>query len=622
MTQLYPPRRLTRALALVALAGLWLPLRGWATDVRLVVDVSAATSAHDTGNLRSEALGLLLRLLPEDGRAGVWVYADSADVLVKHGRSDALWRETAVIRTRTLPEGGRYANLLEALDRASWDRSAAAADPVHVVVLSGAGLEVAGDPAANAATERRLLWDLLPELRRAGYQVHTLALPDAADPPLLEQLAAGTGGYHGRIDAELPERFVGLLGRMTRVSGVETAEDGGFRVHAGITDFTVLRFGGTDHDVVLVDPAGNRYRRTTAQRRVRWHLDDGYELVSVARPAPGQWRFEGPVRDVRVLAYGDLAAEFLDLPGMVFPGDLRSFELQVTSAGEPVTDRDFLRLLDLAARLHGPEGEVPLVVEPADQPGRFRVHLVGLWASGDYRLETRLRGPTFAHRQTVPFVLKNPLRMEVRPAADGFVAWVEVAAPDLDYRSLRLAALVKRPPGAARPFVLERLPSGLWKLPVKGGRGLVEITLDIRGKYLSGKEFVMHGSPFKVTLPVTDVLQQHLDLQGRPVLRLEAATVAGPGVVPAAPPQPRAQPRSAAVAKPVPATEAGDELRFPVWLAVMVALVNLAIGLSAWLLVGARRPGTDRLRALDRLRGLLGLEPHGDEDAETPPAVA
>lgn len=619
MTQLRPRRWLIRTLTLVALTGGWLPSCGWAADVRLVVDVSAATSARDSGELRSEALGLLLRLLPDEGRAGVWVYSDGVETLVKHDRSDALWRETAVIRTRTLPKGGRNANLLEALDRASADRSADARGPVHLVVLSGSGLDVAGDAAANAAAEHRLLRELLPELRRAGYQVHTLILSDAANPPLLEQLAAATGGYHGRIDAGLPGRFVDLLGRMTSVSGVETAAGGVFRVHPGIAELTVLRSGGgIGDDVVLVDPAGNRYRRTTAERRVRWHLDDGYELVSVTDPAPGQWRFDAP-GDVRVLAYGDLALEFLDLPGMVFPGDLRSFELQVSSAGEAVTDRDFLGLLHLAARLDGPEGEVPLVVEPSEQSGRFRVHLVDVWAPGDYRLDIRLRGPTFAHRQSVPFVVKNPLQMEVRPEADGFVAWVEVAAPDLDYRSLRLAALIKRPPGAARPFVFERLPSGLWKLPVKGSRGLVEIALDIQGNYLSGNEFRMRSRPLKVTLPVTDVLQQHLDLQGRPVLR-PAAVVEVPAV-PGAPPGPPAQPKVPA-ADAVPAAETEDGLRFPVWLAVTAAFVNLGIGLSTWWLVGVRRPDPERLGALNRLRGLLGLEPRGDEDAGAPSAAA
>src|SRR5690606_19478903 len=124
------------------------------------------------GNVRGRALALLLRSLPDSGRAGVWTYGQHVNLLVKYDTSSALWKETAAIRTESLPSVSRRANLPEALERASWDRHAGGG-PVHLVLLSDGHVDVSDDPAANAEARRRLLAELAPQLAAAGYRVHT-----------------------------------------------------------------------------------------------------------------------------------------------------------------------------------------------------------------------------------------------------------------------------------------------------------------------------------------------------------------------------------------------------------------------------------------------------------------
>ncbi len=43
-------------------------------DVRLLIDVSGSMRQSDPNNLREPALELMLRLLPEGSRAGVWTF--------------------------------------------------------------------------------------------------------------------------------------------------------------------------------------------------------------------------------------------------------------------------------------------------------------------------------------------------------------------------------------------------------------------------------------------------------------------------------------------------------------------------------------------------------------------
>ncbi|MDZ7669805.1 MAG: vWA domain-containing protein [Gammaproteobacteria bacterium] len=590
-----------------------------AADVRFVVDGSAAMARSDPDNVRSGALGMLLRLLPESGRAGVWTYGEHVNELVEYGVSDGLWQENAVIRTRNLTTVGQGSNLFEALDQASWDRHQPGAGPAQLILLTDGRRHDGDDPADSAAHRQRLLTELIPELNEADFTLHVVSLSEAAEQDSLGQLAALTGGIHASLPAPrtLPEELLAMLGWLTGPAGLPVSAAGGFQVAPGTRSLTVLRLGASlDESVTLVTPGGDRLTRTTSRERVRWHVADGYELVSLARPAPGAWRFEGPAEGVHVQAYGDLQVVYQDLPATLFPGGLRRFEFALMSGSSEIRDADFLDLLDVSAQLRGSDGTTPLVVERTDA-GRFQVNLLGPREQGDYQLDTRVSGPTFTQELTLPLALRNPLSIEVHPADDGFVVWATVAAPELDHEGLRLAGMVKRPPAAARLFPMERNPAGLWKLAVPGGRGLVELTLDLRGSYLNGREFELRTEPIRVILPVSEVSQVNLDLRGQPLLVAASEDRADDGNRQAAG-FAGAPPAAAAPGASRPGPAAAQAFSLPVWLALMVGLMNLVMGGSLWWLLGTPQYSAERHAMLDRLRELARV----DDAAAEPHAAA
>ncbi len=609
-------------------------------DVRLILDVSASMGRSDPDDHRGEALGLLLRLLPEDGNAGVWTYGRFVNMLVKYGRSDGLWKENAVILTRDLASVGQRANLLEAVDRASWDRASPGAGPADLILLTDGHLDVSDDPGTNAGQRRRLLGELAPELASAGFRVHALTLSDQADAELLGQLAALTGGYHGRLASprEMPAGLLDLLGWVAAPAVLPVAAAGTFRVAPGVRELTALRLGGgLDQPVVLVDPTGARLERTSPRTRVRWHLGESYQLVSLQDPAPGLWRFEGPpgtAGDTRVFAYGDLAGVYPDLPGTLFPGGLRTFSFNLVSAGEPVVDPEFLDLVTVSVRLLGPNGPIPLVVEGGAQ-GNYQVNLLGPHAQGEYRLETRVSGPTFLQTLALPLALRNPLNIEVRPLEDGLVLWTRVEAAELDHDSLRVSAVVRRPPGAARLFPVERHPAGLWKLTIPGARGIVEFELSIKGNYLNLRPFELRTQPIRLVLPVTGVERVNLGLDGRPIL---VSTPAPPPAQPQPalndPPQgasepgdpdqaaPDGPPSAAALMAVTGASEATPAPVFPFWLAMMAGVINLLLGASLWWLIRAPRARVEDDQAVASLKARLGIEEPADAGVPAADAAA
>ena len=125
-------------------------------DVRVVLDVSAAMAQVDSHNMRSSAVAMLLQMLPENANAGVWTFAGRVNVLVEHATT------------------------------ASWDAAIPSDRTRHIVLVARGRVDISDDPALNAAAQDRLLTRLLPQLRDAGFRIHTLAITDDAEVALLK----------------------------------------------------------------------------------------------------------------------------------------------------------------------------------------------------------------------------------------------------------------------------------------------------------------------------------------------------------------------------------------------------------------------------------------------------
>ncbi|MFP6814236.1 MAG: vWA domain-containing protein, partial [Pseudomonadales bacterium] len=294
------------------------------------------------------AVGMLLQMLPEDAHAGIWTFSDQVDELVKHGITDQLFKQIAEIQLARLPTGGQRSNLLEALDRASWDAVNPSGRSRHIVLLAHGALDISDDNAVNEVARQRLLEQRLPALRDAGFKIHTVAVSDAANVALLAEIAKSTGGTTGRVDTavELRAFLLKVLDNVAMNSLLPHTPDAGFRVDGGIKELTILRLRAADDPTLtLSDPGGTLLDRTTPQSQIRWHKDVGYDLVSIRDPAPGTWRFQSSSDgDIRVVAVGDLSLQLVGVPGTLLPGGPKTFELYLLSDGRRLTDADFLEL--------------------------------------------------------------------------------------------------------------------------------------------------------------------------------------------------------------------------------------------------------------------------------------
>jgi Mg-chelatase subunit ChlD len=168
---------------------------GLKPDVRLLIDISGSMKDSDPENLRAPALDLIVRLLPEGSKAGVWSFGHEVELLVEHRVVDSSWRKNAAQAVAEIDNSGLLTNIPAALEAALYDFDRL--DPTYrtsIILLTDGKVDISESPMTNAIAARLLLATQAPALGAAGIPVHTIALSDEADWAFLTSLAKATGG--------------------------------------------------------------------------------------------------------------------------------------------------------------------------------------------------------------------------------------------------------------------------------------------------------------------------------------------------------------------------------------------------------------------------------------------
>jgi len=578
-------------------------------DLRVVIDVSRQMADADPEGVRANAVELLTQTLPDEAYAGVWTYARYVNMLIAHGRADRLWKTQAVLQSQRLPAAGAGANLAAAIGEATWDLSSTRQRQRHMLVISDGALRTAeGRPLGDAAIGS-LLEDLLPALLAAGYRVHVLELPwrepGEDSPGVLRELARTTGGVHREVAdlGQLEPAMLEVVQVLEPQARLPVAADQGFLVEQGLDEMTVLRLRTRANDeLMLIDPTGQRYSRQTANVGFRWQVGDGYDLVTFAQPRGGRWYFSPDTgAEARVLVLGGLEPAIAGLPAMVFPGELKNFRLDLSADGRPLTDPEFLDLLEVRAEIVSPGGSVPVPVTRKPS-GYFELSYLAARKQGRYRLRVDLDGPTFQRRMVIPFTIHNPISLRILPGDNGGVIWLALTAGDIAPGTTTVKAMATRPMQGATQLPVESFPGGLWKISLSGA-GVLELSLDISGKQLNGNDFSIPLKPVVITLPVLSGKRLDFDLDG---LETNTELIADDKPAPIVP----------VVVSTEPIAEA-EEFELPVWFAGILAPLNLLLGLAVFFLVVPPALPEGFLTRVAELEQLVGLDATTGEEPET-----
>jgi uncharacterized protein (TIGR03503 family) len=462
------------------------------SDVRVLIDVSGSMKQTDPKNLRKPALDLIVRLLPDKSRAGVWTFGNSVNMLMPFKPVDAAWRKQAAAKSNEINSVAMYTNIGKALDEVSFDKKSLSADyKTHIVLLTDGVVDIGKDAVANNAERQRIISDILPSLKTAGYVIHTIALSENSDIDLLKKISIATDGvYTQAVSADqLMSVFLKIFDQAVPAERVPL-ENNGFLVDASIKEFTALIFRKPGEDkTVIISPEGKEYSATNPNDGINWYRTDKYDLITADLPKPGQWKIKTEIApQSRITVVSNLQLVVEPLKNNLHSDDVLAVTYSFQENGKTVSDKDFLGLIEANAIVAKDKTEensstsFTLATPPAD--GFFHQNINMFPTTGDYELHLYVDGKTFKREFKHSLTVRDKLLVleKTQAAAEGGKATYtyKVSTDDkiVDLKKTQVSVSIKNSQNNNMEKTLNLLDNNRWEFsfsPVQDGDYTVDI---------------------------------------------------------------------------------------------------------------------------------------------------
>ncbi|MGN0922051.1 MAG: VWA domain-containing protein [Cellvibrio sp.] len=325
------------------------PSSGELNDLRVLIDISGSMKTNDPHNLRVPALDLLVRLLPHNTRAGVWLFGETVTPLLPLRLADESWKKTSVEALSRIRSDAPYTNIGAALERALDAPTQLNNADKHIILLTDGMVDVAKDRNVNTQERQRILQQLLPLLRDGNYRIHTIALSKNADAQLLQAISQVTDGIFATAETadELTPIFLRIFNQFAKQDLIPIQGDK-FAVDASIEEFTALIFRPENRSATqLKTPSGDLLESTHSLPNIKWFRAEHYDLVTVMNPEVGDWEIlTGAATNSRVSVISNFKLKVEPLRTQITADTQVDVEFHFEENGKRLVSGDFLEVLE------------------------------------------------------------------------------------------------------------------------------------------------------------------------------------------------------------------------------------------------------------------------------------
>lgn len=617
-------------LCMLFVAGGGLPAWSYAeaiSDVRVLIDVSGSMKKNDPANLRTPAVKMLVGLMPENTRSGIWTFGRYVNMQVKLGQVNKQWKQQAMLEAERIHSRGLFTNIEDALKAASadWQQPDPRYDR-HIILLTDGMVDIAKDARLNEQSRQRILDDILPRLETADATIHSIALSENTDETLLSTLSGATkGSFVQTNDAEQLQKVFFRLFEKSVKPDTLPLEDNKFTVDKHVSDITVLVFLAEDSPPTqLTLPDGQSWSKEKHPDNVSWHHDKGYDLITVKAPADGEWTLQARVDpDNRVMVVTNIRLKVDKLPNTIILGEHFDIRARLLENGKTITNKDLLartefevKQIDQQDKVHSAglqdSGEPPDVIKG---DGIYSTRMDSIESAGDYELSIRAKSLTFkrAIRHSLQ-VYDSPATLEITQQAKDkpFVLKIRPHSGLIRPESVSMQYRLDN----GEPAVIKQLDNETWSVEIPAAYANKTFNLTLAGTRYSDEPVKMD---FEQVVAVTDKAQS-VALKIKPRSNVASMDTSvdlaqAEATAPVSPSDEQAEPDAAA--------EQEDEHGFSWWIVLsLVAVVNALLLTGLWL--GFRKWRKNARSQMDAAEAGLGdmsaempSEPELQPDAKT-----
>ncbi|MFT5117140.1 MAG: hypothetical protein ACI9NY_000668 [Kiritimatiellia bacterium] len=494
------------------------------SDVRMVIDISGSMKKNDPQNLRRPALEMLVQLLPEGSKAGIWSFGQYVNMLVPHGKVDKRWSKKATAASAEINSIAQFTNIGEALEKAAYDFTTKNSQyQRHVILLTDGMVDINRNNAINKNERERIINKILPMYEQAGITLHTIALSDNADKQLLNKLALATDGKAevAKTAEELMDVFLQVFDQAVPSEGVPFDGES-FIVDSSIEEFTALIFRKPNaKDTQIISPDKQTYTKDANDPHVNWYHTDKYDLITISQPFEGEWKVSADLEpQSRVTVVSDLSIAVRSMPTNIALDDTINASLVLREDNKTITRAEFLSLLTIDVAVTSKNGKAwsqrlsdgdvskggaskgSLSKKSVPANGLYSVLLEQFDKEGQYKINFTVDGKSFKRRYSHQLSVRTPFLVEVKKskneANNQFLIQVIPQSTSIDVANTQVVGELTYPSGKNEPLPFTLTEDGTW--------GLSVIT-DKEGEYSLSIQVVTEGQAPDISLE-TVVLSQ------------------------------------------------------------------------------------------------------------------
>ncbi len=472
-------------------------------DVRVIIDISGSMKKTDPQNLRKPAVDLIVRLLPDKSKAGIWTFGQSVNMLVPHRVVDQAWRTDASQKANRINSIAMFTNIGAALEKATDDYAEPARDyQRNVILLTDGVVDINKEAVVNFNERKRILTELLPRLKDSDYRIHTIALSADSDQELMKKLSLATEGVSEIANTadELMSTFLRIFDQAVPAERIPL-DDKGFLVDSSIQEFTALIFRSAETPAtVITSPDGKEFNATDPKNNVNWYRTDQYDLITVQQPQAGQWQVNTEMAPgSRVTVVSNLQLVVQPLKTNIRSSESLDLVYSFQGSGETIVNKDFLSLLKgeaLISRSDNPEVTSIQLTMGTPEDGVFRQQLPPFEGAGKRDVKILIDGKTFKREFVHHLSISDSaftLQTDLDESSGKKVYRYKLSAnvEEVDVAATQVKAVIKNSRDNNLEHQLNTIGNERWEFsfsPVQTGR--YDISMVVKGKYIDGSPLV------------------------------------------------------------------------------------------------------------------------------------
>ena len=312
-------------------------------DVRVLVDVSGSMRKADPKAVRGPATALLAALLPDLSRGGIWLFGSDVRELVPYGPVDARWDALGKPIEASIGSTDRFTHIESAVRTGIRAGGQPVSGVCHVILITDGIVDVRGGKDASSISRDRIIKSLLPEASDRNCRIHTIALSDQADLPLLRQMALETGGLFTLLDrpGDLIPVMLDALELALRSQQLPI-RDQQIKIDPDIRQLRLIRLN-SESDIELKSDS-KVINSTSENTSIVYYRGTGYQTLIWSNPTPGRYTLTSDLGPTdRILIDSDVRLELTELPPTISSDQTLGLSASVMSNNGQITapDREF-----------------------------------------------------------------------------------------------------------------------------------------------------------------------------------------------------------------------------------------------------------------------------------------